>query len=129
MIKSHATICCTDIRQLAVLDQARWPACQTQPELMLTNHMRVLIEDSFDEGSFENALTGIAIDLGKQYPGLTFQINAWLHNTEQEYREVLIIEYHGGNIAVHIETENLPSGQNGTKQTCTYSIPRVEIEK
>lgn len=127
MIKSHTTICCTDVRQLALLDEYQWVACETKPELMLTNNMCVVIEDGFDANNFENALTGVAIDMGKQYPGLAFRIDAKLHSDATI--ETVSIEYHRENIAVHVETEDCHAGQANAKQICTYSIPQIELMK
>lgn len=127
MIKSHTTICCTDVRQLALLDEYQWVVCETKPELMLTNNMCVVIENGFDSDNFENALTGVAIEMGKQCPGLAFQIDAKLH--DDATIETIAIEYHRENIAVHVETEDCDAGQESVKQTCTYIIPQIELTK
>lgn len=127
MIKSQTTIFCTDVRQLALLDEYPWTTCEIKPELMLTNNMRVVIENGFTAENFENALTGVAIDMSKQHPKCAFRIDAQLNDNLS--KETLTIEYCGDNIAVHTETEVLSSEHDNDKDTCTYSIPRSRIEQ
>lgn len=127
MVKSRATIQCTDIQQLAFLAEYQWSVCNIKPTLMLTNNMRVVIDDGFHAENFENALTGVAIDMSKQCPKCTFGIEA--QRTDNQSKETLTIEYCNGNITVHAETESLSSENDQHKSMCTYSIPRDRNEQ
>lgn len=65
-----------------------------------------ILESQLDEGGFEDIVTGIALHVAKQCPGVQFFVLAELHNIDNYYIEKIVVESDGCDLVVNVSLKD-----------------------